>query len=218
MRQHDRAPAAPAAADPRGVLLDVIGCLDDDGAASLVSFLDVVFSAPAGAVEIVGKIAQHVLEQHEHEHEHEHEADDGICEFGCGQVVDHDLRECPAFQAEIAAAKREEQARRQQLLLEDRAALAADIVRLSGPLRRQPPPRAPRAAAGPPAPWVADAMTAGGMLTVKEACDLLRKSRRTLYRLIDAGRLQAIKQGVAGSSRLLILRSSIASYLESLDS
>jgi hypothetical protein len=96
-------------------------------------------------------------------------------------------------------------------------ALHAELAPLDSAKNAKPSSaRAPRAATGAPAPWVAGAMTAGGLLTVKEARALLRMSRRNLYRKIETGLLHAIKRGVAKSSPWLIERTEIARYLSSL--
>lgn len=54
---------------------------------------------------------------------------DGLCFFGCGEAVDHDLDECPAFQAEMAAArKRGEQLKVHEAVLAERDAVAAAVL------------------------------------------------------------------------------------------
>jgi len=52
------------------------------------------------------------------------------------------------------------------------------------------------------------------MLTVPEACERLRISKWTLYRLIQAGKLTSVKIG----SRRLISLASIAKFIEQLES
>lgn len=54
------------------------------------------------------------------------------------------------------------------------------------------------------------------LVTVDEAMTALRCSRRSLYRLTSGGRLLALRQEHAGSSKLLIPKTSIAAYLRSL--
>ncbi|MEO7037656.1 MAG: helix-turn-helix domain-containing protein [Polyangiaceae bacterium] len=54
-------------------------------------------------------------------------------------------------------------------------------------------------------------------VTAPEAADVLRISKRTLYRLVAAGRLQAIRHSEAGGARLLIPRASIERYLRALE-
>ncbi len=55
------------------------------------------------------------------------------------------------------------------------------------------------------------------ILTVKEACSVLRTCNRNLRRMISAGRLHAVRPVESGSSRLLIPRASVERYLRSLD-
>lgn len=59
-----------------------------------------------------------------------------------------------------------------------------------------------------------DEPSAPTMLTVPEACERLRISKWTLYRLIQSGRLTSVKIG----SRRLISVSSIAKFIEQLES
>jgi excisionase family DNA binding protein len=69
----------------------------------------------------------------------------------------------------------------------------------------------------PTGDWVA-AATADlpPLCTVPEVSDLLRSSRRTIYRLIDGGHLDAVRARDAGSSAYLIPRTSVDAYLRRL--
>jgi excisionase family DNA binding protein len=69
-----------------------------------------------------------------------------------------------------------------------------------------------------PADWIADAVGAlKPLATVNEACDVLRTSSRNLRRMIATGRLKALRARESGSSRVLIPRVEIESYLRSLE-
>lgn len=66
--------------------------------------------------------------------------------------------------------------------------------------------------------WVEEAIEGlPPLLTVKEACTVLRTSARNFYRLAAAGRIYAPKSSESGPARLLVPRASIAKYLRSLD-
>ena len=52
-----------------------------------------------------------------------------------------------------------------------------------------------------------------GMLTVVEACEFLRISKWTLYRLIQANQLRTVKIG----SRRLVRRQSLAEFIDRLE-
>lgn len=68
------------------------------------------------------------------------------------------------------------------------------------------------------ADWIDDAIAAlPVILTAAEAMTLLRTSKRNLYRLVASGKLRAVRPTEAGSSRLLIPRASVESYLRRLD-
>lgn len=54
------------------------------------------------------------------------------------------------------------------------------------------------------------------LVTTKETADFLRCSRRQVYRLIDDGQLQVLQRLQRGSSRILITRTSMVAYLESI--
>lgn len=111
--------------DDRRRLLTAIDSLDDAGISSIVSTIDALASAPDGTVELMLNLVRHYLD----EWIRERETDDGLCPMGCGEAIDHAPRECPAFQADVAALEHEERAKRQQTLLSDRDALrfVADI-------------------------------------------------------------------------------------------
>lgn len=51
-------------------------------------------------------------------------------------------------------------------------------------------------------------------LTVKEAAEELRCSPRTIRDMVTQGRLRAVRTGLGGSNRLLILRESLDEALE----
>ena len=53
----------------------------------------------------------------------------------------------------------------------------------------------------------------GGMLTVEEACQYLRISKWTLYRLIQTGTLKTIKIG----SRRLVRQASLQAFIDQLE-
>jgi len=55
------------------------------------------------------------------------------------------------------------------------------------------------------------------LATATEAVEVLRCSKRTLYRLVSAGHMHAIRHATGGSARLLIPRAELARYLRSLD-
>jgi excisionase family DNA binding protein len=66
--------------------------------------------------------------------------------------------------------------------------------------------------------WIADAIaTLQPLATVDEVRGVLRCSRRQVYRLTTAQRLQSFKQTQQGSSKLLIPRASVEAYLRSLE-
>lgn len=68
-----------------------------------------------------------------------------------------------------------------------------------------------------PADWITEALRdAPAILTVPEACAILRCGRRNLYRLTAAGRLQGVRAHDSGSARVLIPRASVEHYLRSL--
>jgi hypothetical protein len=81
------------------------------------------------------------------------------------------------------------------------------------------PPAAPS-----PGDW-ASSVVAGKppLLTAKEAQELLRTTRRNLYRMAEAGKITTVKHGESGgrgkggSSRLLIVTASIEKHLRSLE-
>jgi excisionase family DNA binding protein len=55
------------------------------------------------------------------------------------------------------------------------------------------------------------------LLTTDEAREVLRTSRRNLYRWIATGRLHAVKTAAGTSGRVLVPRPSIEAYLRALD-
>lgn len=68
-----------------------------------------------------------------------------------------------------------------------------------------------------PTDWIEDALAAlPPLVTVAEAMTVLRTSRRNVYRLTATGRVKALRDQPAGSSRLLIPRSELARYLRAL--
>lgn len=78
--------------------------------------------------------------------------------------------------------------------------------------------------ASSPGDW-ASTVVAGKppLLTAKEAQELLRTTRRNLYRMAEAGKITTVKHGESGgrgkggSSRLLIVTASIERHLRSLE-
>lgn len=65
--------------------------------------------------------------------------------------------------------------------------------------------------------WINDTVSSlAPLTTAKEACAVLRTSRRNLSRMIDDGRLTAVKARETGSSHLLIPRVAIEKYLRGL--
>jgi hypothetical protein len=60
----------------------------------------------------------------------ERQADDGLCAFGCGEAVDHEPRECPAFLRGVEARVLDQEQKRRQALQRDRDTLriVADIA------------------------------------------------------------------------------------------
>jgi excisionase family DNA binding protein len=68
------------------------------------------------------------------------------------------------------------------------------------------------------ADWIADAVSAlRPLATVNETCAVLRTSTRNLRRMIATGRLRAVRSRVGGSSRVLVPRVEIETYLRSLE-
>lgn len=68
------------------------------------------------------------------------------------------------------------------------------------------------------ASWIDDVVASLPVLcTTDEAASILRCSRRCLYRWIAAGRLSAVKGGVAASARVLIPRTAIAAFLRQME-
>jgi excisionase family DNA binding protein len=66
--------------------------------------------------------------------------------------------------------------------------------------------------------WIEEALCdLPKVLTVKEALGVLRMSSRNLYRLVQLGRIHAVRPSEVGSSRLLIPRTSLESYLRALE-
>lgn len=55
------------------------------------------------------------------------------------------------------------------------------------------------------------------IVTVQEAIEVLRTSRRNFYRLVSSGKVHAVKAAEAGSGRLLIPRKSLERYLRGLE-
>jgi excisionase family DNA binding protein len=79
-------------------------------------------------------------------------------------------------------------------------------------------PKLPVGNGGQLGDWVGEALSGlPPMVTTSEATTLLRTSRRNLYRLVARGRLHAVRAAEAGSSPLLIPRSSLERYLRSLE-
>jgi excisionase family DNA binding protein len=67
------------------------------------------------------------------------------------------------------------------------------------------------------ADWIADCIGAlKPLVTVKETCSVLRTSERNLRRMIATGRITALRARESGSSRVLVPRTAIESYLRSL--
>jgi len=65
--------------------------------------------------------------------------------------------------------------------------------------------------------WVDDAVAGlPPLCTTAEVLGVLRISRRHLYRLVAAGRIEAVKPRARGASRLLIPRAALRGYLEGL--
>ena len=56
------------------------------------------------------------------------------------------------------------------------------------------------------------------LLTAAEAAKALRTSRRNLNRWIASGRLQAVRGGAGGSSRVLVPKAAVAEFLAALES
>lgn len=66
--------------------------------------------------------------------------------------------------------------------------------------------------------WITEALAdLPPIVTVEEAADVIRTTRRNLYRMVAAGRLHAVKAAEGGSGRLLIPRASLEKYLRRLD-
>jgi excisionase family DNA binding protein len=55
------------------------------------------------------------------------------------------------------------------------------------------------------------------LLTTEEAREVLRTSRRNLYRWIATGRLHAVKTAAGTSGRVLVPKPSIEAYLRALE-
>jgi len=67
------------------------------------------------------------------------------------------------------------------------------------------------------ADWIADTVAGlAPLTTASEAAAALRTSPRNLRRMIVDGRIHAVRAKDAGSSRVLIPRASIESYLRGL--
>lgn len=65
--------------------------------------------------------------------------------------------------------------------------------------------------------WVDEALAGTpALLTVEETIGILRMSRRSFYRLLSTGRINAFRASETGSSRNLVPRSEVARYLRSL--
>lgn len=56
-------------------------------------------------------------------------------------------------------------------------------------------------------------MTNPNYLTIPEACELLRISRATYYRMVKAGALHPRKVGTGVNGKVLILRAEVAARL-----
>lgn len=66
--------------------------------------------------------------------------------------------------------------------------------------------------------WITDVIAKlPTLLTVAEVTGVLRTSRRNLYRLTAAGRIHTLRASESGSSRLLIPRASLESYLRGIE-
>lgn len=66
--------------------------------------------------------------------------------------------------------------------------------------------------------WISDVVAKlPPILTAAEACNVLRTSRRNLSRLVASGRIHALRPSEGGSSKLLVPRASVESYLRALE-
>ena len=66
--------------------------------------------------------------------------------------------------------------------------------------------------------WIAEAVAPLPAIAMPgEVCKVLRITRRHLYRLIESGRLQAVKPPGSKKARLKIPRSAVAEYLRGLE-
>lgn len=65
--------------------------------------------------------------------------------------------------------------------------------------------------------WV-DAAVAGlpPLITTEEAVEVLRTTRRNLYRWLATGKIASVKHGFGGSSRVLIPKPALVKYLRSI--
>ncbi len=69
-----------------------------------------------------------------------------------------------------------------------------------------------------PGDWISQAIQTLPLLcTAEETADLLRRSKRTVYRLIDEGWLDAVRPREGRGSRFLVPRASIGKYLRYLE-
>ena len=65
--------------------------------------------------------------------------------------------------------------------------------------------------------WISETVaTLAPICTAKEAATVLRTSPRNLRRMVSLGRLEGVHAAEGGSSRLLVPRASIESYLRGL--
>lgn len=66
--------------------------------------------------------------------------------------------------------------------------------------------------------WINEALKdLPAILRVKEVQSVLRCTSRHVYRLVETGRIHAVRARDAGSSRVLVPKTSLADYLRSID-
>lgn len=65
--------------------------------------------------------------------------------------------------------------------------------------------------------WVDDAVQGlPALVTTEEAVQVLRTTRRNLYRWLATGKIPSVKHGFGGSSRVLIPKPALVKYLRSI--
>lgn len=65
--------------------------------------------------------------------------------------------------------------------------------------------------------WVAAAVEGlPALITTEEAVEVLRTTRRNLYRWLADGKIASVKHGFGGSARVLIPKPALVKYLRSI--